>query len=96
MEAGSKLAIEIGHTGSSPFGNLACGRMLVAGSATIAGDLDVAFVDLGNGAYTPHSGDRFSILLAGGGLDGTFDSIHLPVLPAGLIWDMQAVQVSWP
>ena len=53
------------------------------GDVLLSGLLDV---DAGN--YSPTVGDSFEILTAIGSVNGVFDSVALPSLSAGLLWDL--------
>lgn len=50
--------------------------ILVNGTATLAGTLDLSFAS----GYTPTAGDSFFILNAGNGISGTFDQIIAPTI----------------
>lgn len=57
-------------------------QLLVLGTATLAGTLTVT-----TNGYAPVEGDTFLLLVASGGLTGTFDSTNLPPLtPTTLGW----------
>lgn len=60
-------------------------RLVIAGSASLAGTLAVSLIDSGAGQFEPAAGDSFDIL-DWGSLSGTFASIDLPAL-TGLAWD---------
>jgi autotransporter-associated beta strand protein len=59
-------------------------RLVVAGSASLAGALDVLLLD----SFTPAVGNTFEIIAAAGGVSGTFTSETLPALAANLEWDV--------
>jgi hypothetical protein len=58
--------------------------LTVAGSVSLSGALDVALVN----GFVPSSGQSFNILTAAGGIDGTFDTTHLPALAGGLYFNL--------
>ena len=74
------LEIELEGTGLTQFD-----RLTLTGLAELAGTLDVSLL----GGFTPSLGDTFSVLTATGGVSGTFDSLELPALGAGLGWSVQ-------
>jgi hypothetical protein len=69
--------LEIGLAPANSYGKLA-----TAGTATLAGTLSVAFVN----GFLPVTGNSFDIL-DWGTLFGTFSTLQLPALEAGLSWD---------
>ncbi len=83
------LAIELGGTDNSDLLNLQFDQLLIDGTATLDGTLDVSLLDLGSGMLVPQLGDSFDILSATGGITGVFDSEVLPALDAGLRWLVQ-------
>ena len=58
-------------------------QLLVEGTSSLAGTLDVSLVDLGGGLFDPQVGDTFEILSTTEGIGGTFDTL---LLPAGYDW----------
>ncbi|MEM9353432.1 MAG: sulfatase-like hydrolase/transferase [Planctomycetota bacterium] len=54
-------------------------QLMISGAASLAGDLEVLALNLGN-SYSPLVGDMFNILSATGGLTGVFGSVSLPDL----------------
>lgn len=56
-------------------------RLAVAGKLTLAGTLDVTFLN----GFAPTAGMSFDVWDAASSTGG-FDAIHLPTLPAGLFW----------
>jgi len=78
FSSGSTAALQIGD------GDPGFAQIHVSGAATLAGDLDVALA----GGFAPTSGDSFPLLLAAEGVSGTFDSLGLPTLDSGLLWDI--------
>lgn len=58
--------------------------LLITGSAELDGLLDVRLID----DFSPLAGDQFQLLLASGGVIGTFDQLLLPPLPAHLGWNV--------
>ena len=61
----------------------------VDGMATLAGNLDVNLLDLGNG-FNPSLGDTFDLLSADT-IFGRFDSLELPTLINGLTWNLNYI-----
>jgi T5SS/PEP-CTERM-associated repeat protein len=81
--AAGTLAVEIGGTSPFEYDQL----IIINGSATLAGTLDVSFINLGGGVFAPSAGDTFEILMAAGGLgETTFDNIFFPDLGGGLVF----------
>jgi hypothetical protein len=72
------LSIELGGTGAGSFDVLQ-----VIGTATLAGDLDVAFWN----GFSAAAGDSFDIVSATHLLGG-FDTLNLATLDTGLLWDV--------
>lgn len=72
------LSIELGGTGAGLFDVLQ-----VTGTATLAGELDVAFWN----GFSATAGDSFDIMSATN-LTGSFDTFNLAALGAGLVWDV--------
>jgi hypothetical protein len=72
------LSIELGGTGAGSFDVLQ-----VIGTATLAGDLDVAFWN----GFSAAAGDSFDIVSATNLLGG-FDALNLATLGTGLLWDV--------
>jgi YVTN family beta-propeller protein len=58
-------------------------QLAVGGSASLAGALNVRFVN----GFTPSLGNSFTILTASS-VSGTFSTINSPALPAGLAWSV--------
>jgi hypothetical protein len=79
--ASSVLNIEIGPASLSRRTDV----IAISGSANIGGTLNVIFYD----GYSPSAADPLTInfLTAGNILAGSFDTINLPTLPAGMLWD---------
>jgi hypothetical protein len=73
--SGGSLQIELGGTASNSYDQLN-----LTGAATLAGILDVSFI----AGFVPALDQTFTILTAPGGISGTFASLNLPSLPAGL------------
>jgi uncharacterized repeat protein (TIGR01451 family) len=71
-------AYEVAIGGTSQFS-----KLIVSGSASLAGALNIRFVN----GFTPASGQSFMILQAAS-ITGTFSSINSPGLPAGLSWQV--------
>ena len=86
MESGAAMAIRVGASAVTP-GQPQYGFVSVGGTATIAGDVDLSFADLGNGVFVPSIGNVIVAVWAAGGITGSFDSINLPDLPSAFIWD---------
>ena len=80
---GSGASLNIQLAEADPDGGF--GQVNVAGSASIAGTLNV---ELASG-YAPALGDSFQIVTAGGGRSGFFANENLPALSGGLGWDVQ-------
>ena len=80
------LKIELGGADNSDPLNPQYDQLLIDGSATLAGTLDVSLVDLGSGLFAPVAGDSFGFLSATGGFGGAFGTTNLPTLSAGLQW----------
>jgi autotransporter-associated beta strand protein len=74
------------HTFSLELGGLAAGsqhdRLVFTGAGTVHGNLTVLLI----GGFKPVEGNTFTIL-AGGSLNGSFDSFAFPPLNPGLAWD---------
>ena len=87
MEAGAAMAIRVGASSPAIPGQPQNGSVAVGGTATIAGDLDLTFADLGDGVFVPSIGNVIVAVWAAGGITGSFDSINLPDLPSTFIWD---------
>ena len=77
LASSSELDIELG--GTTP--GMQYDQLLVTGQLSLGGTLDVLLTGL-----TPAAGQSFDIL-DWGSLVGTFSSISLPTLTAGLAWD---------
>ncbi|WKZ11958.1 MAG: hypothetical protein QY320_12835 [Gammaproteobacteria bacterium] len=79
-QAAGTLGIELGQ--------LAHDQLLVSGSATLGGTLDVSLWSApGDPAFLPAPGSSFDILLAQV-LTGEFSNVNLPEV-AGIVWDLQ-------
>lgn len=95
------LEIEIGGTGFEEFDKLG---IQSGGDVSLAGTLEVSLVDLGfgSGIFAPQQGDSFEFLQysggASGGITGQFDTLDLPELSEGLLWEidyqMQSVALN--
>jgi hypothetical protein len=85
MDAGATLSIEIGGADNSNPAAPQFDQLVVGGTATLAGILQVELVDLGAGVFSPGLDDSFPIVMAGG-LSGSFTLLSLPALPTGLVW----------
>jgi hypothetical protein len=59
-------------------------RLVVAGSASLAGTLDVDLLD----GFAPAAGNSFEIISAAGGVLGTFNNELLPALAPNLEWNV--------
>jgi hypothetical protein len=79
------MAIRVGTSSSAP-GQPQNGFVAAGGAATIAGNLDLTFADLGNGVFVPSIGNLIVAVYSAGGITGTFDSVDLPDLPSAFIW----------
>ena len=73
------LEIELAGTGLDDFD-----RMTLIGQALLGGELNVSLL----GGFSPVAGNAFSFLSAVGGVAGTFDTVSLPGLTAGLSWSI--------
>lgn len=91
LTATSELVFEIGGTSAGQFDQL-----VVDGTASLDGTLTVELIDLGGGVYDPQLGDSFALFSVQGGAGGTFDTLNLPTLGAGLDWQINpgAIAVS--
>jgi hypothetical protein len=78
---GSTASVQIELGGTTPGSEYDV--LDVGGEASLAGTLDVSLI----GGYEPSIGDTFEIIMAAGGIDGTFDFEFLPEL-TGLLWDV--------
>jgi hypothetical protein len=84
--ASAALEIEIGGTTAiSQFDLLAVG-----GIASLAGTLSVSLLE----GFTPAPGDMFEIIVASGGVSGTFAETFLPTLDEGLLWSIDYLASS--
>lgn len=59
------------------------GVLTITQNATLAGAFGVELA----GGYAPQAGDSFNLVVAAG-INGTFGSLALPVLPGGLAWEL--------
>ncbi|MEX2172273.1 MAG: PEP-CTERM sorting domain-containing protein [Pirellulales bacterium] len=75
-------AIDLPNDEGNP--NDGFGQVQVAGTATLAGTLDVNLA----AGYAPMLGDEFEILIADGGRSGVFANESLPALGGGLDWNV--------
>ena len=82
------LGIELGGTDNSNPLALQYDQLLIEGSATLDGTLEVALIGLGGGDFSPLAGDRFDILTTTGGFTGEFSTQHLPALSEELLWNV--------
>jgi cyclophilin family peptidyl-prolyl cis-trans isomerase len=64
-------------------------RLVLFGDAQLAGTLDVSLL----GGFTPSPGHTFTVLTAQS-ITGDFDELQLPVLTAGLVWDVNVSNTS--
>jgi hypothetical protein len=76
--ANGRLSIEIGGVKLGDEHDL----LGVTGTIKLAGMLEVTLID----GFTPRIGDTFEVLDFGL-LEGSFEAVQLPVLPAGLAWN---------
>ena len=77
---GAELRIRLGGTAATSEYD----RLVVSGSATLAGELDVRLT----AEFTPELGDTFEIIRYLGGHTGQFNPVYLPTLDEGLEWDV--------
>jgi hypothetical protein len=61
----------------------------ITGSATLAGTLAVSLI----GGFTPQAGETFDILISNA-LSGSFDTLQLPELTGGMMWDTSQLYTS--
>ncbi|MFL5327601.1 MAG: putative Ig domain-containing protein [Gemmataceae bacterium] len=80
MSPDAALNIEIGGT----VGGVSYDQLVVTGSASLAGTLNVSFVN----GYTPGGTTDFEIIKYGS-LSGTFASSNLPALPSSKHWEIE-------
>lgn len=87
VEAGgdSVMQIEIG----GPVPAMQHDKVTITKTMMLDGALEVTLIDGGMGAFEPIKGDRFEILSANGGIQGTFTDVSLPPLPSALGWQLQ-------
>ena len=79
------MAIRVGAS-SSISGQPQNGFVAVGGTATIAGDLDLTFANLGDGVFVPCIGNVIvAVWAAGGDRRLIWNSINLPDLPSAFI-----------
>ena len=64
--------------------NTSFDQLVVKGVALLDGLLDVSL----RGGYSPMLGDAFDILATTDGMGGVFESLLLPSLDSGLVWDI--------
>ncbi len=82
-EYDGQLEIEIGgQTAGSEYDQL--NHILGDGLAHLGGTLNVSLIN----DFMPQAGDTFDILIAAGGVTGTFASTMLPMLTGDLFWDI--------
>lgn len=81
LSSTSALYMEVGGTtaGSS------YDQIVVGGTASAAGTLDVQFVN----GYLPRYGDHYTLISAGT-MTGGFEQVNLPVLSSGMYWQVAA------
>ncbi len=80
-DTGGTLAIDLGGTTAG----ITHDQIVSDRFAFIAGTLEVNLVDAGGGLFSPMIGDTFTIVTAGDGVVGTFDTLSLPT---GYQWDV--------
>ena len=81
LNAGSTLLADL--TGTNPTSGF--GHVEVVGTAQLAGNLAANL----SSNYTPHAGDTFTLVTASS-LIGSLSLGAMPVLPNGLMWDLDA------
>lgn len=59
-------------------------RLVVNGAAFLGGKLDIVLLN----NFAPGAGDSFTVLTASAGITGSFNSIDLPMLTPGLVWNL--------
>lgn len=86
---GATIEMQLGGTSFADPNDPLYDRLIVSGVFDVAGDLDVSLVD----GFIPTLSDSFD-LFNFGSITGTFDSISLPSLAAGLAWDTSQLLVD--
>lgn len=81
QQQGGTLAIEIGGIDNSSPLQTQFDQLIIFGTATLGGALDVSLVN----GFVPAVGDTFPIVKATGGLT-SFDEMNLPTLPSDREW----------
>lgn len=84
LRPGSSLIIELGGTERGAEYD----ALDVEGTVSLAGTLDVALTDFGNGLFQPQAGDSFLLISSEGGITGQFSQIDLPALDSLLQWQL--------
>ncbi len=84
--AGGRLDMELGGTDNN--GSLApeFDQLVVDGTASLAGELNISLIDAGGSLLAPGAGDEFALITATAGVSGQFDTVELPELASGLVW----------
>ena len=84
--SGGTLAVDL--RGTTP--DTGHDRLVVAGNAILAGRLDVSLL----GGFVPRVGDTFTVLAAGS-FTGDFTTFELPMLTAGMVWDINKTATTY-
>jgi hypothetical protein len=90
QQAFGALEIEIGGVLKGPEYD----SLSISGVASLAGMLDVSLIDLGGSPFSPQLDQSFEILTADAGINGAFDSINLPELDPGLLWELDYLELG--
>ncbi|WP_425396387.1 aspartyl protease family protein [Aeoliella sp.] len=82
LEIDGRFATSDGSTLQFDLGGLSAGdeydQIVVEGSVSLGGTLELSLVDLGGGTFAPTAGDTFTLLTSTEGMAGQFDSIVFP------------------
>jgi hypothetical protein len=81
------MAFELGGTTAGTLHD----QLQVDRFAFLGGALEVTLVDAGGGLFQPAVGNTFTLITAGEGVEGEFDSL---LLPAGYTWDVDYLPTS--
>jgi hypothetical protein len=65
-------------------------RLLVAGNAILAGKLDVSLIN----DFVPKVNNSFTVIVAGS-FTGDFSTFELPMLSAGMVWDINKTATTY-
>jgi len=84
--SGASLSVAL----SDPDVGAGAGAIEVSDSASLAGNLNVSLAT----GYKPSAGDVFPIITAGGGITGSLNLAAAPVLPGGMLWDLDVTATN--